>query len=59
MLSAERSLPLVIYNARFDRPLLISKAARQGVTEQGVPIIDLLICDRAMNRFRGGSHPLP
>ena len=50
---AERALPLVIYNAPYDWPLLIAEAGRHDVTLPAVLIVDPLVCDRAMERRRG------
>ena len=55
---ADRALPLVIYNAPFDWPLLIAEARRANVAVPQVPIIDPLVCDRAMDRFRSGRRRL-
>ena len=54
----ECAIPLVIYNAPFDWPLLIAEARRHGVAMPRVPIIDPLVCDRAMDRYRRGSRKL-
>jgi DNA polymerase-3 subunit epsilon len=55
---ADRALPLVIYNAPFDWPLLIAEARRHDVAVPRVLIIDPLVCDRAMDRYRRGSRKL-
>jgi len=54
----ERTLPLVIYNAPYDWPLLLAEARRNDLTVPRALIIDPLICDRAMDRFRPGSRRL-
>ena len=55
---AARALPLVIYNVPYDWPLLLSEARRHDVAVPRVLLIDPLICDRAMDRFRRGSRRL-
>jgi len=54
----ERAIPLVIYNAPFDWPLLIAEARRHNLAMPPVLIIDPLVIDRAMDRYRRGSRKL-
>lgn len=50
---------LVIYNAPFDWPLLLLNAARYGqLLPRGVPLLDPLCLDRALDRYRRGSRTL-
>lgn len=55
-----KGLPLVIYNAPYDLTVLHREALRHGVTpltEYG-PVIDPLVVDRAVDRYRKGKRTL-
>lgn len=57
----ERGLPLVVYNAPYDLTLLKVEAHRHGLslpTEALSPIIDPLIIDKRVDRFRKGKRTL-
>lgn len=56
----ERGFPLVIYNAPYDLTLLAREAARIGVEplELPTPIVDPLVLDRALDRYRKGKRTL-
>ena len=60
--AARVGTPLVIYNAPFDWPFILAEAQRHGVRliPAGTPvdIIDPLVLDRAMDRYRKGSRKL-
>ncbi|MFQ5381207.1 MAG: exonuclease domain-containing protein, partial [Dehalococcoidia bacterium] len=56
-IEAERK-PLVIYNAPYDWPLLLSEAGRHHVAVPAVPIVDPLVCDHAVDRYRRGRRTL-
>jgi DNA polymerase-3 subunit epsilon len=51
-------IPLVIYNAPFDWPFVLAEARRHGVSLVTPQIIDPLVIDRAMDRYRRGSRKL-
>lgn len=58
-LRTHSQLPLVVFNARFDLPLLLREAARHGVEWPGVPLVlDPLVIDKALDRYRRGSRRL-
>lgn len=51
--------PVVMFNARFDWPLLISEAERHGIEWPiFAPILDPMLLDRMMDRFRKGGRKL-
>lgn len=51
--------PIVIYNATFDLPLLITECHRHGVELfPFAAILDPLVIDKALDRFRKGSRKL-
>lgn len=53
--------PLLIYNAPYDWPLLHAEAARAGVGVEEIPplpLVDPLVLDRGLDRFRKGSRKL-
>jgi DNA polymerase-3 subunit epsilon len=56
----ERGFPLVIYNAPYDLTLLAAEAARVGVPalELPAPIVDPLVLDKAVDRYRKGKRTL-
>lgn len=52
-------LPVVMFNARYDWPLLIAEATRHGLEFPAfAPIIDPFLIDKAYDRFRKGSRKL-
>jgi DNA polymerase-3 subunit epsilon len=55
-----RGLAITIYNAPYDLSLLHHEALRHGVTplHEPVPIIDPLVLDRAVDRYRKGKRTL-
>ena len=55
---AALGLPLVIYNAPFDWPFIHAEAARHGTSIPWMDIIDPLVCDRALDKFRPGRRTL-
>ncbi|MBN9612463.1 MAG: 3'-5' exonuclease, partial [Actinobacteria bacterium] len=56
----ERGYPVVVYNAPYDLTLLHAEAARHGITWPGLPspVLDPLILDKQMDRFRKGKRTL-
>ena len=56
----ERGFPLVVYNAPYDLTLLNREAARYDVPPlvTPTPIIDPLVIDKAMDKFRKGKRTL-
>jgi DNA polymerase-3 subunit epsilon len=52
--------PVVIYNAPYDLSLLAAEARRHGLApiEQPRPIIDPLVIDKAVDRYRRGKRTL-
>jgi len=56
---AERSEPVVMFNARFDWPLLLVEAERYGVEFPCfAPILDPYLIDRLCDRYRKGKRQL-
>ena len=55
-----RGVPVVAYNAAYDFTVLNREAVRHGVTPLATPapIIDPLVIDRAVDRFRRGKRTL-
>ncbi|WP_168915802.1 exonuclease domain-containing protein [Microcella flavibacter] len=55
-----RPLPLVIYNAPYDLSLLRHEALRHGLPplEQPTPVVDPLVIDKAVDRYRRGKRTL-
>lgn len=52
-------MPLVMYNARFDWPLLLIEAERHGIDFPcAAPILDPYLIDRLVDRFRKGKRQL-
>jgi DNA polymerase-3 subunit epsilon len=53
-------MPLVMFNARFDWPLLLVEAERHGVTDfpSAAPILDPYLIDRLVDRYRKGKRQL-
>ena len=56
--AADHGVPLVIYNAPFDWPFVLAEAQRHGVSIARPDIVDPLVIDRAVDRFRRGSRRL-
>ncbi len=56
--AVEAGVPMVIYNAPFDWPFVLAETQRHGVTLRRPDIIDPLVLDRAMDRYRRGSRKL-
>lgn len=56
----ERGFPIVAYNAPYDLTLLRSEADRHGIAwpEPFLPVIDPLILDKQLDRFRRGKRTL-
>jgi DNA polymerase-3 subunit epsilon len=55
-----QGVPIVIYNAAYDLTLLNRECLRHGIEplENPLPIIDPLVIDRAMDRYRRGKRTL-
>jgi DNA polymerase-3 subunit epsilon len=55
-----QGVPIVIYNAAYDLTLLNRECLRYGIEplEDPLPIIDPLVIDRAMDRYRKGKRTL-
>ena len=55
-----RGFPVVIYNAPYDLTLLAAEAARAGVAPlpRSAAIVDPLVIDRALDRYRRGKRTL-
>ena len=56
--ATDAGTPLVIYNAPFDWPFVLAEARRHGVRISTPQIIDPLVIDRAVERYRRGSRKL-
>jgi DNA polymerase-3 subunit epsilon len=54
----DEGMPLIIYNAPFDWPLVVAEAQRHGVTLPQVPLVDPLLLDRHFDRYRPGGRRL-
>ena len=56
----DQGVPIVIYNASYDLTLLNRECRRHGIEplDNPLPIIDPLVIDRAMDRFRKGKRTL-
>jgi DNA polymerase III subunit epsilon len=54
----ERGIPVVVYNARFDWPLLRAEVARLGLTLPEVDLVDPMVLDRHLDRYRRGKRRL-
>lgn len=51
--------PVVMYNARFDLPLIIHEAARHGIAVPDLPlVVDPFVIDKQLDRFRKGKRTL-
>ena len=55
---ADEGIPVVIYNARFDWPLLLAEAQRVGIELPEVTLIDPMVIDRHLDRYRKGKRRL-
>jgi DNA polymerase III subunit epsilon len=55
---ADAGVPLVVFNARFDWPLLAAEAARVGLALPAVDLIDPMVIDRRVDRYRKGKRRL-
>ena len=55
---AARDLPIVIYKAPFDWSFVRAEANRHDVDLPWFNIIDPLVCDRALDKYRRGSRTL-
>ena len=55
-----QGVPIVIYNASYDLTLLNRECLRYGIEplDDPLPIIDPLVIDRAMDRYRKGKRTL-
>jgi DNA polymerase-3 subunit epsilon len=55
-----QGVPLVVYNAAYDLTLLNRECLRYGIEPLGepTPVIDPLVIDRAMDRYRKGKRTL-
>ena len=56
--ATDEGIPLVIYNAPFDWHFVLAEAQRHGVSIGKPEIIDPLVIDRAMDRYRRGKRTL-
>jgi DNA polymerase III subunit epsilon len=56
----DRGIPVTAYNASYDFTLLAAEAARHGVPAltSPTPVVDPLILDKAMDKFRKGKRTL-
>jgi len=56
----DRGFPVVVYNAPYDLTLLRAEVERHGLAWRGVPspIIDPLVIDKQVDRFRKGKRTL-
>jgi DNA polymerase III subunit epsilon len=56
----DRGIPVVVYNAPYDLSLLNREAVRYGIDplRDPCPIIDPLVLDRAVDRYRKGKRTL-
>lgn len=56
----ERGIPVVAYNASYDFTVLARECARHGVAPLGRPgpVVDPLVLDRALERYRKGKRTL-
>lgn len=57
--SGPDGMPICMYNAKFDWPLLICEAERHGLEFPAfAPILDPMLIDKMVDRFRKGSRKL-
>jgi DNA polymerase-3 subunit epsilon len=56
----DQSVPLVVYNAAYDLTLLREECLRYGIAPliDPAPVVDPLVIDRAMDRYRKGKRTL-
>ena len=54
----DEEIPLVIFNAPFDWPFVLAEAQRYDVNIGTPELIDPLVIDRAVDRYRRGSRKL-
>lgn len=55
----ELGLPVVMFNARFDLPLIMRECVRHNVDVHAVPLVlDPFVLDKALDRYRKGSRKL-
>ncbi len=55
---ADAGTPVVVFNARFDWPLLDAEARRAGLRLPQVALIDPMVIDRRVDRYRKGKRRL-
>lgn len=59
--SVKRGYPVVVYNSPYDLPLLLAECGRLGFKISdlsGLMILDPLVIDRALDKYRKGSRKL-
>lgn len=57
--AADSGTPLVVYNAPYDLTMLTAECIRHGHPQPGIgPVVDPLVLDRALDRYRRGSRRL-
>ncbi len=56
----DQGVPIVVYNAAYDLTLLHQECLRYGIPPLGdpTPVVDPLVIDRAMDRYRKGKRTL-
>lgn len=54
----DRDVPVAIYNATYDLPLLEAETARHSIPMPPVTVIDPLVLDRHVDRYRKGKRTL-
>ncbi len=55
----DADLPIVMFNAKFDLPLILTECARHKVVVKHVPLVlDPFVIDKAYDRYRRGSRKL-
>jgi DNA polymerase III subunit epsilon len=58
-LATQRNVPVVIFNARFDLTLFLAERLRTSSLSARIgPIVDPLVIDRALDKYRRGSRKL-
>jgi DNA polymerase-3 subunit epsilon len=55
---ATRDIPLTIYNAPFDLGFMQARAERRSTNLPSLNIIDPLVCDRHLDKYRRGARNL-
>jgi len=53
-----RDIPLIIYNAPFDLGFMQARANRRNTTLPDLNIVDPLVCDRQLDKYRRGARNL-